>query len=327
MNSVTPRWTPPPPPSPPPPSPPRDDVRVRVSATIRDDIPGASPGGFVEARPRGGVAGGPAGRPVGRRCSAPARRRGGEAPPRARAGSRDRLGVTRRAPAVRAVRPSSSEAARSQPALVRFRPDSSEARPSLRPRTPPRDARAGHKAAAGSDGEGSFSVDGRDPRLGPGPSDPRTLGAAHRAALGRSRAARPPRTRTARRARSSRGGSRQARFASSPSDPRGSARSGGGDLGGNRRRRAAGGAAASFGGARPGGVASPRRTFLPDEATERDVPVGSARLFVERGAFHSRRRRDSWCRRLGWSSLPRSVRVDPAIAGEEAVPLRPPTTQ
>ena len=166
-------------------------------ATIRDDIPGASPGGFVEVRVLGEASpgDGPAGRSgrtaVLRVCAAPkvARRHLALAP-----ALRDRLGVTRgERLAVRAVRPSSSAGSResggegsgSGPALVRLRPrlfrDASE----TTPRAPDK------KAAAGSDGEGSFPVDGRDPPAPRtlGPSDPRR---------GASRGARPSRARRVR---------------------------------------------------------------------------------------------------------------------------------
>ena len=300
-------------------------------ATIRDDIPGASPGGFVEVRVLGEASpgGGPAGRSgrtaVLRVCAAPkvARRHLALAP-----ALRDRLGVTRgERLAVRAVRPSSSAGSResggegsgSGPALVRLRPrlfrDASE----TTPRAPDK------KAAAGSDGEGSFSVDGRDPPA------PRTLGAAHRAALGRlARGASASDSNRAARAFFARWLATQARFASSSSDPRSSARSGAVAISaGTVVDARVGGAAASFEVEvrAPGGVALVVAAdfFLPDEATERDVLVElGAPLFVERGSVSFARRDDEARGAASKSSesLPRSVRVDPAIAGEEAVPRR-----
>ena len=303
-------------------------------ATIRDDIPGASPGGFVEVRVLGEASpgDGPAGRSgrtaVLRVCAAPkvARRHLALAP-----ALRDRLGVTRgERLAVRAVRPSSSAGSREgpEPALVRLRPrlfrDASE----TTPRAPD------EKAAAGSDGEGSFPVDGRDPPAPRtlGPSDPRTLGAAHRAALGRlARGASASDSNRAARAFFARWLATQARFASSSSDPRSAARSGAAAIStGTVVDARVGGAIASFEVEvrAPGGVAlvAAADFFLPDEATERDVLVElGAPLFVERGSV-SFARRDDEARGAAASgsseSLPRSVRVDPAIAGEEAVPLR-----
>ena len=168
-------------------------------ATIRDDIPGASPGGFVEVRVLGEASpvDGPAGRSgrtaVLRVCAAPkvARCHLALAP-----ALRDRLGVTRgERLAVRAVRPSSSAGSREgpEPALVRLRPrlfrDASEPPPSNAAERTPRAPDT--KAAAGSDGEGSFPVDGRDPPAPRtlGPSDPRR---------GASRGARPSRARRVR---------------------------------------------------------------------------------------------------------------------------------
>ena len=308
-------------------------------ATIRDDIPGASPGGFVEVRVLGEASpgDGPAGRSgrtaVLRVCAAPkvARRHLALAP-----ALRDRLGVTRgERLAVRAVRPSSSAGSResggegsgSGPALVRLRPrlfrDASE----TTPRAPDK------KAAAGSDGEGSFPVDGRDPPAPRtlGPSDPRTLGAAHRAALGRlARGASASDSNRAARAFFARWLATQARFASSSSDPRSAARSGAVAIStGTVVDARVGGAIASFEVEvrAPGGVAlvAAADFFLPDEATERDVLVElGAPLFVERGSVSFARRDDEARGAASKSSesLPRSVRVDPAIAGEEAVPLR-----
>ena len=308
-------------------------------ATIRDDIPGASPGGFVEVRVLGEASpgDGPAGRSgrtaVLRVCAAPkvARRHLALAP-----ALRDRLGVTRgERLAVRAVRPSSSAGSResggegsgSGPALVRLRPrlfrDASE----TTPRAPDK------KAAAGSDGEGSFSVDGRDPPAPRtlGPSDPRTLGAAHRAALGRlARGASASDSNRAARAFFARWLATQARFASSSSDPRSSARSGAVAIStGTVVDARVGGAIASFEVEvrTPGSVAlvAAADFFLPDEATERDVLVElGAPLFVERGSVSFARRDDEARGAASKSSesLPRSVRVDPAIAGEEAVPRR-----
>ena len=296
-------------------------------ATIRDDIPGASPGGFVEVRVLGEASpgDGPAGRSgrtaVLRVCAAPkvARRHLALAP-----ALRDRLGVTRgERLAVRAVRPSSSAGSREgpEPALVRLRPrlfrDASE----TTPRAPD------EKAAAGSDGEGSFPVDGRDPPA------PRTLGAAHRAALGRlARGASASDSNRAARAFFARWLATQARFASSSSDPRSAARSGAAAIStGTVVDARVGGAIASFEVEvrAPGGVAlvAAADFFLPDEATERDVLVElGAPLFVERGSVSFARRDDEargGAASKSSESLPRSVRVDPAIAGEEAVPLRP----
>ena len=302
-------------------------------ATIRDDIPGASPGGFVEVRVLGEASpgGGPAGRSgrtaVLRVCAAPkvARRHLALAP-----ALRDRLGVTRgERLAVRAVRPSSSAGSREgpEPALVRLRPrlfrDASEPPPSNAAERTPR--APDKKAAAGSDGEGSFSVDGRDPPA------PRTLGAAHRAALGRlARGASASDSNRAARAFFARWLATQARFASSSSDPRSSARSGAVAIStGTVVDARVGGAAASFEVEvrAPGGVALVVAAdfFLPDEATERDVLVElGAPLFVERGSVSFARRDDEARGAASKSSesLPRSVRVDPAIAGEEAVPRR-----
>ena len=264
--------------------------------------------------------------PVGRRCSASARRRRWRGAT-SRSRRRSATASASRGANASPCEPSGQvlQPGAASPEGSGFGTRARSASPRLRdaPETTPR---APDKSRRGVRRGGFFFR--RRTRF-PGPSDPRR---------GASRGARPSRARRVRLGLEPRGArvlravlATQARFASSSSDPRSSARSGavaisaGTVVDATRRRRRV----VRGGGARPGRRRARRRggLFLPDEATERDVLVElGAPLFVERGSVSFARRDDAGSRRrLEVLGVPPAVGcVDPAIAGEEAVPSAAP---